>query len=546
MIFKTIKCTGIIAGASSLLFMNPLSAQQKPNIIVILADDMGYSDLGCYGSEIPTPNLDKLAQNGIRFTQFYNTARCCPSRATLLTGLYSHQAGVGHMTADKGPEHEAYRGQLNNRSVTIAEALKGTNYFTAMSGKWHVGFEHGVTPANRGFDRSLAAPSGGFYHADKRSRLFLNGRELDVNNAPELPKNWYSTDLWTDYGLKFIDEALSEKKPFMLYLAHNAPHFPLQAPEEEIAKFRGKYPQGWDKIRAERYKKQVRLGLIDASLKPAPENPIIYKWDTLSTARKKQYDDMMAIYAAVISHLDQSIGRLVEGLKKRGVFDNTVILFVSDNGGNAEPGINGRYDGENPGQVNSNVYIGQGWAEVACTPFWMYKHHTHEGGISTPAIVSWPAGIPKERNGKFEKQPAHLVDILPTVLDLAQATYPSQYNGNQIQPYEGVSIKPAFFGKAINRTKPIFWEHEGNRAIRDGKWKLVAERSEKWQLYDLENDRSELKDLSAQHPEIVARLQGQYNDWFKRVHAEPYPQPLNKWFYDYNRLKSEIASSQVK
>lgn len=528
----------ISALAFGLLSPQKSIARQQPNIVVILADDMGYSDLGCYGSEIPTPNLDKLAQNGVRFTQFYNTARCCPSRATLLTGLYSHQAGVGHMMNDQGPDHEAYRGQLNNKSVTIGEALKSAGYFTAMSGKWHVSFDFNVNPANRGFDRSLAAPNGGFYYADKRSRLFLNGRELDVNNAPELPKNWYTTDIWTDYGLKFIDEALTEKKPFLLYLAYNAPHFPLQAPESEIAPFRGKYLQGWDKVRAARYRKQIQLGLIDSSLKPAPGNPIIYKWDTLSDAKKKQYDDMMAIYAAVITHLDKEVGVLIDGLKKRGVFDNTVILFVSDNGGNAEPGIEGRYDGAHPGTVNSDVYIGQGWAQVACTPFWMYKHHTHEGGISSPAIVSWPAGIPKERNGKFEQQPAHLVDILPTLLDLAHATYPSEYNGNKIQPLEGTSIRPAFTGKNIDRKNPIFWEHEGNRAIREGKWKLVAERSERWQLYDLEKDRSELKDVSRQYPKVAADLEAKYNAWYTRVHAEPYPKPLNSWFYDYTSLKS--------
>lgn len=511
-------------------------AQQRPNIIVILADDMGYSDLGCYGSEIPTPNLDKLAQNGVRFTQFYNTARCCPSRATLLTGLYSHQAGVGHMMNDQGPDHEAYRGQLNNKSVTIAETLKGAGYFTAMTGKWHVSNDFSVTPATRGFDRSLAAPNGGFYHADQKSRLFLNGKELDVNK--DLPENWYTTDLFTDYGLKFIDEAVTEKKPFLLYLAYNAPHFPLQAPEEEIAQFRGKYIQGWDKVRAARYQKQIQLGLIDPSLKPAPDNPIIYKWDTLSDTKKKQYDDMMAIYAAVISHLDKEVGVLVDGLKKKGVFDNTVILFVSDNGGNAEPGIEGRYGGEHPGDAHSDVYIGQGWAQVACTPFWMYKHHTHEGGISSPAIVSWPNGIPKERYGKFEAQPAHLVDILPTLIDLAHASYPAEYNGNKIQPLEGVSIKPAFTGKNIGRKNPIFWEHEGNRAIREGKWKLVAERSERWQLYDLEKDRSELKDVSRQYPKVAADLETKYNAWYQRVHAEPYPKPLNAWFYDYTSLKS--------
>lgn len=529
----------------SLFFPAWLFAQEKPNIIVILADDLGYSDIGCYGSEIPTPNLDALAKNGVRFTQFYNTARCCPSRATLLTGLYSHQAGVGHMVKDQGSDHEAYRGQLNNRSVTIAEVLKNAGYFTAMTGKWHVGFEHGVTPVSRGFDRSLAAPAGGFYHADKRSRLFLDGRELDVNSAPEIPRNWYSTDLWTDYGLKFIDEAMSKKKPFLLYLAHNAPHFPVQAPEEEIAQFRGKYLHGWDRVRQARYKKQLALGLIDPSVKLAPDNPIIYNWDTLSDTKKKQYDDMMAIYAAVINHLDKSIGTLVDGLKKRGVFENTVILFVSDNGGNAEPGIEGRYEGDQPGQVFSNVYIGQGWAQAACTPFWMYKHHTHEGGISSPAIVSWPAGIPKDRNGAFEKQPAHLIDVLPTLVDLSKATYPTEYKGNKIQSIEGVSLTPTFTGKSINRKYPIFWEHEGNKAIREGKWKLVAERSEKWQLYDLETDRTELHDLSIQYPTIAADLEAKYNEWYKRVHAEPFDKPLNKWFYDYTKVKSNSRISRV-
>jgi arylsulfatase len=269
----------------------------KPNIIVILVDDMGYSDLSCYGSEIPTPNLDGLAKNGLRFTQFYNTARCCPTRASLLTGLYPHQAGVGHMTENNGLP--GYQGHLNDTCVTMAEVLKPVGYFTAMTGKWHVGQNHGVVPWERGFDRSLSAPTGGFYYGvGERAKLFLNGKEL-ANDDPCLPKNWYTTDLWTQYGIKFIDEALAEKKPFFLYLAHNAPHFPLQAPAEDIAKFRhGIYTNGWDTLRAARYERQKAMGLIDPAWKLTPRATDVKPWDSLSAAEKDRFDNIMAIYAA--------------------------------------------------------------------------------------------------------------------------------------------------------------------------------------------------------------------------------------------------------
>jgi arylsulfatase len=440
------------------------------------------------------------------------------------------------MTKDLGADHPSYRGHLNNSNVTIGEVMKSAGYFTAMTGKWHVGFEHGVVPWKRGFDRSLNAPAGGFYYADHKSRIFLNGEEL-ANDSEKLPKNWYTTDLWTDFGLRFIDEAVSEKKPFLLYLAHNAPHFPLQAPQEDIARFKGQYMKGWEKLRQERYERQIKSGLIDPSWQLPPINPNVPKWESLTQEDKEKYDHMMAIYAAVIYRLDKSIGDLVEGLKKRGVFENTVILFVSDNGGNAEPGIEGKFDGTVPGSSESSVFIGQGWAEVACTPFWAYKHHTHEGGVSSPAIVSWPAGIPASRNGKFEKQPAHIIDIMATLIDLGNANYPSTYNSHDIKPYEGASLKPAFTGKTIVRKNPIYWEHEGNRAIRDGKWKLVAERSEKWQLYNVEKDRTELEDLSLKHPDIAKSLEVKYNNWYKSVGAEPYQENLNKWFYDYDKAK---------
>lgn len=514
-------------------------AQKRPNVIVIMADDLGFADLGCYGSEIPTPHLDALAKNGVRLTNFYNTARCCPSRASLLTGVYPHQAGIGHMMEDKGPEHPAYRGRLNNESVTIGEVMKNAGYFTAMVGKWHVGQAQGVVPWKRGFDRSLNAPAGGFYYGDHpNAKLFLNGKRLP-NDAAVLPQNWYTTDLWSNYSLQFIDEALQEQKPFMLYLAYNAPHFPLQAPLDEIEKFRKKYLEGWEKLREQRYKKQLAIGLLDPSSKLTPFNPNVPDWDQLSQQEKEKFDHIMAIYAAVIAHMDKSIGDLVAGLKKRNVFDNTVLLFVSDNGGNAEPGAEGKYDGAIPGSSQSSVFLGQGWAEASCTPFWGYKHQTHEGGISSPCIVSWPAGIPASRNGAFERQPAHITDIMATLVDLGKTQYPSTFGGNAIQPLEGASMVPAFAGKKINRVNPIFWEHEGNKAVLDGKWKLVAEHTEQWQLYDIENDRSELHDLSSAQPEIAGKLKREYENWYQKVKAEPFKRTF-KWFYNYTDAKSNL------
>ncbi|MCH5597015.1 arylsulfatase [Niabella ginsengisoli] len=535
-----IVCSKLLLSLVLTLSFASSQGQKKPNIVVILADDLGFADLGCYGGEIPTPNLDALAKNGVRFTNFYNAARCCPSRAALLSGVYPHQAGVGHMMNDKGPDHPAYRGRLNNNTVTIGEVLKQAGYFTAMVGKWHVGQEQGVVLWKRGFDRSFNAPAGGFYYNDKKAQLFLNGNKL-ANDTSLLPENWYTTDLWTDYSLKFVDEAKATEKPFLLYLAHNAPHFPLQAPESEINAFKGKYLEGWEALRKQRYERQIKLGLIDPAWKLSPLNPNVPKWDSLSEAEKQKFDHIMAIYAAVVSHLDKSIGRLIDGLKQRGLFDNTVILFVSDNGGNAEPGFEARYEGDQPGAAGSAVFLGQGWAEASCTPFWAYKHHTHEGGIASPGIVSWPDGIPKSRNGSFEKQPAHVTDIMATLVDLSNATYPSVYKEEAIHPTVGVSLKPAFLGQQLKRQEPIFWEHEGNKAILDGKWKLVAENTEEWQLYDIEKDRSELHDLSTSEPEIAKKLLNRYEAWYQQIHAEPFKKTF-PWFYDYNKLKRKDFS----
>ena len=400
----------------------PACAADKPNIVVILVDDMGFSDIGSYGGEISTPNLDALAKNGVRFTNFYNTARCCPTRAALLTGLYPHQAGVGHMTDDKGLP--GYSGRLNDKCVTIGETLKGAGYFTAMTGKWHVGQNLGVVPWQRGFDRSLNAAAGGFYFPESpRTEIFLNGTNVHRNDAP-LPKDWYVSDLWTQFGLNFIDEARAKKQPFFLYLAHIAPHFPLQAPPEDIARWRGKFKAGWDKLRQARYERQIEMGLIDKRWPLSSRLDNVPAWEALTPQQQDRYDHLMAIYAAVMERMDKSVGTLVSGLKERGELDNTLILFMSDNGGNAEAGVPGKLDGANPGDAKSDVFIGQCWATLNNTPFVRYKHYTDEGGIATPLIAHWPNGIAKARNGKLETQPGHVIDIMATCVDAAGATYP--------------------------------------------------------------------------------------------------------------------------
>ena len=509
--------------AAITLLLQPVAAgaapPPKPNIVVILVDDMGFSDIGCYGSEIPTPNLDKLAANGLRFTQFYNTGRCCPTRASVLTGLYPHEAGVGHMTEDRGVP--GYRGRLNDRCVTIAEVLNGAGYFTAMSGKWHVGQNQGVVPWERGFQRSFNSPAGGFYYPEgKQNRLYLNGKAL-ADDAPELPKQWYTTDLYADYGMKFIDEGLAAKKPFFLYLAFNAPHFPLQAPADEIARFRGKYKVGWDKLREQRHARQKELGVVDKSWPLSPRAELVSAWDSLSDVDKDRFDNIMAIYAACVAHMDTAVGRLVAALKQRGALDNTLILFMSDNGGNAESGPRGRLEGDFPGAAYSTVFCGQSWATLENTPFRRYKHFNHEGGISTPLIAHWPAGI--AAHNELRQQPGHLVDVMATCVDLAGAKYPMEFKGQPIQPMEGRSLAPAFANQPIAR-EALYWEHEGNAAIRVGDWKLVRlGRDGTWELYNLKTDRTELHDLAGTAANRAKELATKWEAWATRTNVKPYP-----------------------
>ena len=500
-----------------------LRAETRPNIIVILIDDMGWSDLGCYGGEVPTPNIDALANGGVRFTQFYNTARCSPTRASLMTGLYPHQAGMGFLDNLVRPGSVGTQGRLRDDCVTMGEVLGDAGYFTIMTGKWHMGQQHGTPPWKRGFHRHLNSASGELYFKNQRgktnTKLFLNGVAKDWND-PMFGDDWYGPDLITEWGHKFIDEAAAKKKPFFFYLAHSAVHFPLMVPPKDVARYRGKYLVGWEKLREERHARQIEMGLVDPKWPLSPLPPDVPKWDSLSDEDKDYFDQIMSVYAAMIDRLDQSVGTLVKGLKERGELDNTIIMLLADNGGNAERGPRGVLKGKNPGGRGSTVFLGQNWATLANTPFRRYKHFTHEGGISTPLIVHWPAGIPSERNGKLEIQPGHLVDIMATAVEVTGAQYPAERGGHEIQPMEGVSLVPALSGEPLVRTVPIYWEHEGNRAIRHGKWKLVMKFMGPWELYDIEADRTEQSDLIEEEPELAKELIAEWEAWAKRADVD--------------------------
>ena len=511
-------------GPSVALDPSPGMKTPRPNIILIVVDDMGFSDIGCYGSEISTPNLDALAATGLRFTQFYNAARCCPSRASVLTGLYPHQAGMGHMDWDR--EAPGYRGRLNDDCVTIAEVLRSAGYFTAMSGKWHVGQPQGVTPWKRGFDRSLNSNDGSaaFYYSNAPGAiLYLNGKVLSKDD-PAFPKNAYTTDFFTDYGIKFIDEARAGNQPFFLYLAYNAPHFPLQAPTEDIAKYRGKYKAGWDVLREQRYAKLIDLGMVDKEWRLSPKPDDVKDWDRLTPGEQDRFDHIMSVYAACVDHMDHAVGELVAGLRSRNALDNTLIMFLSDNGGNSERGVDGILEGPGePGTVNSRVFCGGAWATLQNTPFRRYKHFVHEGGIATPLIVHWPAHIAGK--GELRTQPGHLVDIMATCVDVAGASYPLEFNGEAILPMEGTSLVPAFENKSIERDA-IYWEHEGRAAMRAGDWKLVRNAPrDPWELYDLKTDRTELHDLAAQEQAAVRveEMKSKWKEWAVRAQVVPYP-----------------------
>ena len=539
-------CCGRAAAAVS-----PAAARRpepRPNIVVILADDLGYSDLGCYGGEIRTPVLDSLAADGVRFTQMYNAGRSCPSRATLLTGLYPHRVGIGEMVRDhREAWPSGYRGYRTDNNLTVARVLQQHGYYTAMSGKWHMG-RH-ATPVACGFDDFYGFMNGAASYWDE-------GRYVRLpEGAPrrDYPAGaFYATDAITDYAVDFVRRAGELHKPFFLHVTYNAPHFPLQAPRERIDAYMETYLKGWDTIRADRECRLRELGLLPAEQRMGARGEVpasqfvdrtrpIAAWDSLPEATRRDLARRMAIYAAMVEIMDENIGRLIEALRAEGVLDNTLILFLSDNGACAEWhefGFDGRsgvkyrtHTGEElaqMGQPGTYHHYGTGWANVCCTPFRLYKHFAHEGGISTPSILWW--GDRVRGKGRIDRQPCHFTDIMATCLDAAGARFPSAREAPQLVRPEGISILPIAAGRRIP-SRPVFAEHEGNRMVRAGRWKLVASyyNGQEWELYDIARDRTEQHDLAAQHPRRVARMERLYFDWAGRNDVLPFPQLMNEY-----------------
>jgi arylsulfatase A-like enzyme len=528
----------------------------RPNIIIILADDMGYSDVGCYGGEIQTPNIDRLASEGVRFTQFYNMARCCPTRAALMTGLYPHQAGVGAMCRDLGKP--AYQGQLNDRCATIAEVLGNAGYRTAMVGKWHLSNLSILSPPwNRGAKKLLNFESDGPISLSKQSwpcnrgfkehwgtiggvGNFYDPWSLVHNETPIAPPNdFYYTDFISDTACRMVDDFSKEQKPFFLYVAHTAPHWPLHAREKDISKYADTYKMGWDELRRRRYQKMIELGIIKPAWQLSPRAQVVHKANVLAweDAPDKQWEARrMAVYAAMIDAMDQGIGRLLDKLAEHKIDQNTLIFFLSDNGGCAENVQLSWYDiptktrdwraiavgndpKVNPGDDSTFMSYGPAWGNASNTPFRSFKHYTEEGGISTPLIVRWPARI--KRSSQLETQVGHVIDLMPTCLAAAQTPYPAKHGERELVPLEGMNLLEAIDGKQKPRT--LYWEHEGSRAVRHGSWKLLAAHEAQWQLYELESDRTELNDLAAGQPDKVRAMRAMYDAWANRVGVEPWP-----------------------
>ncbi|MBS1815067.1 MAG: arylsulfatase [Acidobacteria bacterium] len=521
------------------------SGADKPNIVLILADDMGFSDIGCFGSEIATPNIDKLAAGGMRINQFYNNPRCCPSRASILTGLYPHQAGFGMMADDYGRyPWPQYAGDLSPKCVTIAEALKPAGYKCAIAGKWHQTSQtqdlgkHNW-PLQRGFDRFWGTIAG--------ASSYYNPATLVSDNehiSPPADPNFYYADAIADHAAGFVKEFAAEKSPFFVYCAFTTPHWPMQVPEADVQKYAKRYAEGWDKLRVERHRKQIAEGIVEAKWPLTPRDPRVPAWENAS------YKDWemrrMAVYAAMIERMDAGIGRLVKSIEDAGVAENTLIIFMADNGGNAEemgdPGpnaprpiyipartkdgtrevIRGNKPEVMPGPEDTYQSVGIPWGNCTNTPFRLYKHYAHEGGISSPFVAYWPKKI------KPTKRPlssvGHETDLMPTFLEMAGATYPKSTKAGPIPDLAGQSLMPLFLGKPRTR-KTIFWEHEGNKAVRDGKWKLVSRFPDAWELYDMETDRTEMHDLAAAQPARVKTMAAMYDNWAKEIGVQPWPMP---------------------
>jgi arylsulfatase A-like enzyme len=516
----------------------------RPNIILILADDMGFSDIGCYGSEIRTPNLDAMAEKGLRFSQMYNSARCCPTRACLLTGLHPHQAGLGHMVENVGVPD--YQGYLRDDCVTIAEALRTGGYQTMMTGKWHVGglydpmdpssWKSGdpqhPTPRQRGFDRFYGTLDGVASYFHPHTLL-----EDDQVIKPE-GDEFYYTDAISSRSVEMIAAASKEDSPFFLFVSYTAPHWPLHAPQEDIARYQGRYLKGgWDALRTQRHEELKAAKILDEKWAISPRDEQSPTWQD---AEHKEWEDLrMAVYAAQIDRMDQGIGDIRRKLDEEGIADNTIILFLSDNGGCAElfqedgfiqrystqtpdgkPIRTGNYPSADPGGPDTLMSYDLPWANASNAPFRLYKHWIHEGGISTPMIVHWPASIPGSR---IEHTPCYVIDIMPTLLEIAGVEYPKEYNDHTITPMEGESLKDAFLKPGWTRDRPIFWEHEGHGAVRMGDWKLVRNFPGQWELYDMNADRTELHNLRTKNLPQSDLMEALYWEWAQRCKILDWP-----------------------
>ncbi|GGH76094.1 arylsulfatase [Filimonas zeae] len=520
----------LLAAAMGIALPLPAQKSQKPNIILVLVDDLGFSDIGPYGGlDIQTPNLDKLAGEGLRLKEFYNNSICAPTRASLLTGQYQHKAGVGYFNVNLGLP--AYQGFLNKESLTLAEVLKTAGYSTILSGKWHVGDDKDQWPAQRGFDKSFGFIGGAsnYYEINDRNKPDV---QLYRNNEPfYLEKGKYLTDEITSQALGFLDEQNREQKPFFLYLAFNAPHWPLQAVPEDIAKYKGKYSIGWDSLRVQRYKNAVAKGVIDKSQQIAVHDKDLQSFGKLTWDEQQYWQRRQEVYAAMIDHVDQSLGKLLGKLKELKKDDNTLIVFISDNG--AQGGNSLRlYTSRNTGPVGSaGSYEVQNsnWSQTGNSPLRNYKGTPYEGGISAPFIAWYPKQI---KAGAIATGTAHLIDLAPTFYQLAGAGYPATFNGVTTNKLPGKSLVPLLTGQTdnVNRAEPLFWERGGNRAVREGKWKLVstAENTDKYELYDIETDRAENTDLAAKYPEVVKQLKEKYQKWAQENDV-----------VDYSRLRTQ-------
>lgn len=498
-------------------------SKSRPNVLLIMADDMGYSDLGAYGGEIETPNLDRLSEEGMRFSQFYVTPRCSPTRAALLTGLDPRLAGLGHLPGDWATarrvrdvfDSPAYQDHLRRRAATIAELLRQDGYRTFMTGKWHLGYDRGHWPTEHGFDRFYGTLGGGVYFWPpmiERRVIADTARAVpDSSNWGAEAGSWYSTDAFTDRAVSFLRNARQSGEPFFMYVAHIAPHFPLQAFRTGIERYENRYDAGWDSLRQRRYERLVNEGLIRADWALPARPPEVPAWT--SADRKDHWTRKMATYAAQVDRMDQNIGRLLDALDTLGVAENTIVMFLSDNGA-----VAAQVDRSAPdapvGSPQSFTSYGQPWATLSNAPFRGYKKQTYEGGIASPLIVRWPGVV---KAGSTTDAVAHVTDLVPTVLDAADVAYPDTFDGRDLFSLSGRSLRPVVQGEEWGTPRTLFWAHEGNRGVRHGRWKLVGPYSSDWELYDMEADRLETSDLSSSNPQTVEDLAQRYRQWADRV-----------------------------